>query len=53
MLTRHQFEEIAALIAKIDDKDVRYTVAMGLANVCTKSNPHFDRVKFMEAACEL
>lgn len=49
MLTRHQFEEIAAIIAKVEDPTTRATLAVSLANALIKSNPRFDKIKFLEA----
>ena len=49
-MTRQHFKEIAAAIAQIRTKTTRRTVASKLAEVCARSNSHFDFPKFY-AAC--
>lgn len=51
-MTRKHFVLIAAIIAKIENKDSRVEAYRNAADMCQKENPAFDRARF-RAACKI
>lgn len=49
-MTRKHFKMIAAIIAKIENKDSRVMAYREFADMCQNENPNFDRGRF-RAAC--
>jgi hypothetical protein len=48
-MTRKHFRMIAEIISKIENPEERKAMAEKNAIACKKSNPRFDRTKFLEA----
>lgn len=48
-MSRKDFCALAAAMLLIADRDLRRMVAGELASHCKRSNPNFDRARFMEA----
>jgi len=46
-MTRKDFVAIADAIALIEDQQKRAEVTWALANVCARTNPRFDRDRFV------
>lgn len=48
-MTKKDFVAIAASIKAIDSPTQRKLVAASMVNTCTRSNPRFDRDRFLTA----
>jgi len=48
-MTRKDFKAIAEAIAKIEDLQIRVTIAEAMARTCAQDNPRFDQSRFYEA----
>ena len=48
-MTKLHFEKLAAIVATIDDVEMRTSYARDVADVCAASNSRFDRTRFYEA----
>ena len=48
-MTRKHFIELAMALSWIRDETERSRIAAAVADVCSKSNPRFDRSKFLSS----